>query len=343
MVRILNHLRASFISFLFCFSLKVVNRDKDEDETNEVVTPTYLYDALRSHGFVFTNGFEQDAHELFQGLLDALSETEKDVEPDPLLLSEETTEESNPSVLRKLGSNAVSSPTEEQLPFIGTMTCRVENSEAVSKSPTRSIFFNNVTLYLPTQTLPFQHPISLEYLLQTNLIERLETSASKLQSFARLPKCLCLHIQRTGFSSGFAFKRDDKVQFPLYLNMTNFVYSQQLCRRKTAKLVRSATVDLDYPSEPSLHSQNSYGLCAVIVHIGEISTGHYITYRKCQSGGKVKWYFTSDGDIKQVSLEQVLASNPYIIVYEKMKAATPSNSPTLTDTTSPPQTPLKLQ
>ena len=324
----------------------MINRDKDEDETNEVVTPTYLYDALRSHGFQFTNGYEQDAHELFQGLLDALSETEKDAEPDPLLLSDEKMEDSNPSVVRKFGSNSVSSPTEEQSPFIGTMTCRVENSEAVSKSPTRSIFFNNVTLYLPTQTLPFHQPISLEYLLQTNLVERLETSASKLQSFARLPKCLCLHIQRTGFSSGFAFKRDDRVQFPLYLNMTNFVYSQQLCRRKAAHLVRSATVDLDFPSEPSQYSQNSYGLCAVIVHIGEISSGHYITYRKCQSGGKVKWYFTSDGDIRQVSLEQVLASNPYIIVYEKMQAATPNSptllTPTTTATASPPQTPLKL-
>ena len=160
------------------------------------------------------------------------------------------------------------------------MTCRVENSEAVSKSPTRSILFNNLTLYLPTQPNPFQ-PISIESLLQSNLIEKLETSSSKLQSFARLPKILCLHIQRTGFSSGHAFKRDDRVQFPLYLNMTNFVYSRQLCRRKSTKMVRSVTVDLQSPTEPppSQFSQNSYGLCAVIVHLGEISTGHYITYR----------------------------------------------------------------
>ena len=103
----------------------MINRDiKDDDDVNEeVVTPTYLYDALRSHGFEFTNGYEQDAHELFQGLLDALSE-KTGTGADPMRLSEGKTEETNPLILSKFGSNSttksVCSPTEEQSPFIGT-------------------------------------------------------------------------------------------------------------------------------------------------------------------------------------------------------------------------------
>ena len=41
-------------------------------------------------------------------------------------------------------------------------------------------------------------------------IEAVEES-TKQQSFAKLPQCLCLHIQRTGFDSGMAYKRDDRV------------------------------------------------------------------------------------------------------------------------------------
>ena len=75
--------------------------------------------------------------------------------------------------------------------------------------------------------------ISLEHLLQTLVaLEKVESS-TKQQSFARLPKCLVLHIQRTGWCpSGTAFKRDEKVVFPLVLNMDKFIYSQQLYQRR---------------------------------------------------------------------------------------------------------------
>ena len=111
-----------------------------------------MYDD-RSQGFVIT-GDEQDAHELFQGLLDAIESDQAQVatamEYDPLKLSEET-ETGAVGIFRKLGENAaiITSPVADEYssPFCGTMTCRVENQK--SKSPTRSTFFNNVTLYLP--------------------------------------------------------------------------------------------------------------------------------------------------------------------------------------------------
>ena len=76
------------------------------------------------------------------------------------------------------------------------MTCRVENQTLPESSPTRSTVFNNVTLYLPQNQTLVKQTISLEFLLQTLVnVEQVDQVATKQQSFARLPKCLCLHIQ----------------------------------------------------------------------------------------------------------------------------------------------------
>ena len=231
------------------------------------------------------------------------------------------------------------------------MTCRVENQAPESQSsPTRSTFFNNVTLYLPpreNQILVMNSTISLEFLLQTLVnVEHVESS-TKQQSFARLPKCLCLHIQRTGFQSGIAFKRDDRVIFPLCLNMDRFIYSQQLYQRRTSsKLTRSVTIDqesvnLQFRQQVDENSQrNSYGLCAVITHLGGIESGHYITFRKYTIGGRVRWYVTSDGDVRQVNIEQVLSANPYLLIYEKMSSPPHSTfSPSSSSSSPPPPAP----
>ena len=118
---------------------------------------------------------------------------------------------------------------EDISPFAGTITSRVKKRE--NASPTRSLLFNSVTLYLPRHDsvlYKYGCPISLESLLHKFIeVEAVEES-TKQQSFARLPNCLCLHIQRTGFDSGMAYKRDDKVEFPLQLNMEKFVYVRQL-------------------------------------------------------------------------------------------------------------------
>ena len=65
---------------------------------------------------------------------------------------------------------------------------------------------------------------------------------------------------------------------------------------------------------------NQYGLCSVICHYGgDIERGHYVTYRKMASSkvGK-QFYFTSDADVRAVSTEEVLAANPYILLYERL-------------------------
>ena len=67
---------------------------------------------------------------------------------------------------------------------------------------------------------------------------------------------------------------------------------------------------------------------AVVVHMGGIDSGHFVTYRRepaCpladldQAASKRKaWFYTSDSVVREVSVEEVLKSNPYMLFYEKI-------------------------
>ena len=139
------------------------------------------------------------------------------------------------------------------------------------------------------------HVISLESLLHSFVkLERVEEEreTTKQQSFAKLPSCLCLHIQRTGFDGVRAFKRREKVTFPFFLHMDQFIYSKQLCDKLSPAQVSQVTTP---PGEINdKPKRNVFSLCAVICHLGDVESGHYITYRKCIiHPGKVRWYYTS--------------------------------------------------
>jgi len=320
--------------------LNLINRL--EDSPSEEVTPTELFAALRSQGFVLT-GEEQDAHELVQGLLDViesdqnhLSQASKPRE-NPLQLNDAQNDDSlasKPSgVLNRLGGRleplSTNSSFERIFPFTGSVVNCV-NQNQKQRSPAKSLAFNNITLYLPSVEERLVHDpfadISLESLLQSfvkeeRVEEASDTGTTKQQSFAKLPTCLCLHIQRTAFDGVRAYKRREKVTFPFFLQMDQFIYSKQLCN----KLSEGS----NHPQRASRSStsvddkKNSYSLCAVICHLGDIESGHYICYRKCViSGGKVRWFCTSDVEVNQVTLELVMSANPYILLYERFNLKT---------------------
>ena len=180
-------------------------------------------------------------------------------------------------------------------------------------------------LYQPSVEERFVHSpfvgISLESLLHSFVKEeRIEEDndkgTTKQQSFAKLPTCLCLHIQRTAFDGIRAYKRREKVSFPFFLQMDQFIYSKQLCNKLNEASNRPQRASTC--TTPVDDKKNSYSLCAVICHLGDIESGHYICYRKCiMPGGKVRWFCTSDAEVNQVTLEVVMSANPYILLYEQ--------------------------
>ena len=69
---------------------------------------------------------------------------------------------------------------------------------------------------------------------------------------------------------------------------------------------------------------NNYNLRAVVVHLGAIDSGHYVTYRResemidsLNETTKPRWFFTSDSVVREVTLDEVLNTNPYMLFYEK--------------------------
>ncbi|KAL8567292.1 hypothetical protein ACOMHN_023335 [Nucella lapillus] len=72
--------------------------------------------------------------------------------------------------------------------------------------------------------------------------------------------------------------------------------------------------------------QHRYYLTAVISHLGDVESGHFVTFRRGplqptsehhQRSGDT-WWFTSDCRVHKTSLEQVMASQAYMLFYEKI-------------------------
>lgn len=68
---------------------------------------------------------------------------------------------------------------------------------------------------------------------------------------------------------------------------------------------------LDYPKEHWPPDLLAYGLSAVIVHKGEIDTGHYINYAR----EGTDWFLFDDSKVVLVNEAEVLAAEAYLLLY----------------------------
>uniref|UniRef100_A0A1B6CF67 ubiquitinyl hydrolase 1 n=1 Tax=Clastoptera arizonana TaxID=38151 RepID=A0A1B6CF67_9HEMI len=145
------------------------------------------------------------------------------------------------------------------------------------------------------------------------------TTSIKTLSIGKLPRCLCLHIPRTSMGPyGTPFKRQDFVDFPEFLTMDNYTTNNRLKQQMT---MEKNHICLD-STDRNLNIQNChhlYRLKAVIVHKGCVERGHFVTYRRgpLHSNTRHRWYVTSDSEIKDSTLFEVLQSTPYMLFYEK--------------------------
>jgi len=68
--------------------------------------------------------------------------------------------------------------------------------------------------------------------------------------------------------------------------------------------------------------RSSYRLTSVVVHLGDVSSGHFVTYRRAPSlnGQRFpsEWLYTSDLCVRHATLAEVLASDAYMLLYEKI-------------------------
>ncbi|KAJ1092925.1 hypothetical protein NDU88_006035 [Pleurodeles waltl] len=68
-----------------------------------------------------------------------------------------------------------------------------------------------------------------------------------------------------------------------------------------------------------------YRLVAVVVHHGDMHSGHFVTYRRSPPSPKSssplsnQWLWISDDTVRKASLQEVLSSNAYLLFYERVR------------------------
>lgn len=77
----------------------------------------------------------------------------------------------------------------------------------------------------------------------------------------------------------------------------------------------------DYSSSTYL-----FRLMAVVVHHGDMHSGHFVTYRRSPPSAKnplstsSQWLWVSDDTVRRASLQEVLSSSAYLLFYERVVA-----------------------
>lgn len=67
-----------------------------------------------------------------------------------------------------------------------------------------------------------------------------------------------------------------------------------------------------------------YRLMAVVVHHGDMHSGHFVTYRRSPPSPKnplsvsSQWLWISDDTVRKASLQEVLSSSAYLLFYERV-------------------------
>ena len=95
---------------------------------------------------------------------------------------------------------------------------------------------------------------------------------------------------------GQLVKRQDIVKFQEELNVCRYTYNNRLANNW----------------KPII-----YQLRAVVVHLGAVDSGHFVTYRMNSDTKSYKWVYTSDSFVRSAKIDEVLNSCPYMLFYER--------------------------
>jgi len=114
----------------------------------------------------------------------------------------------------------------------------------------------------------------------------------------------------------------------LTINLNRFSQDSHGRYKKLKGHVRfKEMLDVQPFMDPRCKENNTaYRLVGVVEHLGTMTGGHYIAYvraakiggRQQQSSGLKSWFYASDGQVREASLEEVLNCKAYILFYERV-------------------------
>ncbi|XP_037337869.1 ubiquitin carboxyl-terminal hydrolase 30 isoform X2 [Pungitius pungitius] len=86
----------------------------------------------------------------------------------------------------------------------------------------------------------------------------------------------------------------------------------------------------DYSARPSSSTEYLFQLTAVLVHHGDMHSGHFVTYRRGPPSPRTapplgsQWLWVSDDSVRKASQHEVLSSNAYMLFYERVRRRNPA-------------------
>lgn len=117
-------------------------------------------------------------------------------------------------------------------------------------------------------------------------------SARKSLRLHKIPPVVCIQLKRFKHNQSTASKIETAVSSPLYLNLTKYAS--------------------DFENGPEIDPTKVYELFAVVLHIGSVSSGHYVALIKTSLG---VWFKFDDSVVSSVTAEEVQATNAYLLFY----------------------------
>jgi ubiquitin C-terminal hydrolase len=124
------------------------------------------------------------------------------------------------------------------------------------------------------------------------------TDATKTFQLWQLPRVLIVQLKRFTCDLTNDTKMTKKILFDLQLDLSEFINK---CEHDPAPL---------------------YNLVAVLTHSGTLASGHYTTFAK-HLDNEV-WYYFDDQRVRQVSPNEVLLSDAYVLFYKRQYSHTSS-------------------
>ncbi|KAF7874457.1 uncharacterized protein EAF02_008434 [Botrytis sinoallii] len=245
---------------------------------------------------------EQDAHEFFQFLTEELHEINGGSRAsDP--------EDSSPNPKRSKMDQGCKCIVHQT--FYGklqsTITC--QNCGDVNTSVESfldlslglDVIQKKSKLKAATGTISLQRCLDEEYIRPERCeysCNQCDTSEAKKQlSIKSLPNVLCIQLKRFKQDPrGLASKIDTTVTFPLQLHMLPYTNrARGVDTKNNFELARSCTYDLQ----------------SVVVHVGNLETGHYVSYSRVGN----QWFKFNDHNVTLASKSQVLNEQAFLLFY----------------------------
>lgn len=255
---------------------------------------------------VFKSGKMEDCHELLRLFLDSLATEEAEIRQ---------LENDTPSGEVKTIVNSI---------FRGCLSQTVSSIQCPHSSG-RTDTFLDVSLAIPQGSLASIEDCWALYTEQTPLVGWECPDCTSAQNGDIVTGNAMEKVQKRNAMSRILIDRSPPV---LVVTLKRFEYKRNIkaSEKLSTKVCFTEMFDIQpYMKQRSPKIKTFYRLVAVVEHIGVVSSGHYVAYVKankmgsqmqCTSDSKC-WFYASDEDITEVSLNEVLRCEPCILFYER--------------------------